>query len=158
MTSPPLNDFRFRKFSCQKKKWHFTLAVHLNVTRRRFLKNFVETFKKIWSNLRLRLGKKSIRYVTLHLIEGDACAQLRSVTEIASKSPFDMWTEILSGMIFVPAPGLSAFVWIWPQSLQPNIFKSSRFRSLNSSSCNRKCLLLVLLALSLSLSSLSFTV
>ena len=53
----------------------------------RFLKNFGETFKKIWSNLRLRLGKKSIRYVTLHLIEGDACAQLRSVTEIASKSP-----------------------------------------------------------------------
>ena len=83
--------------------WHFTLALHLNVTRRRFLKNFGETFKKIWSNLRLRLGKKSIRYVTLHLIEGDACVQLRSVTEIASKSPFDMWPEILSGMIFVPA-------------------------------------------------------
>ena len=114
--------FRQRKFSCRRKKCHFKLAVHLNVTRRRFLKNFGETFKKIWSNLRLRLGKKSIRYGTLHLIEGDACAQLRSVTEIASKSPFDMWTEILSGMIFVPAQERSAFVWIWPQPQQPNCF------------------------------------
>ena len=52
--------------------------------------------------------KKSFRYVTLHLIEGNTCAQPRSVTEIASKS--DMRTEILSGMIFEPAQRLSAFL------------------------------------------------
>ena len=33
--------------------------------------------------------KKSILNVTLHLIEWGACAQLRLVTEIASKSSFD---------------------------------------------------------------------
>ena len=49
-------------------------------------------------------------WLKLHLIEGHACAQLRSVTEIAAKSPFDMWTEILSGMIFVLAQERSAFV------------------------------------------------
>ena len=59
-----------------------TLAVHLNLTRRRFL-----NLEHLVAEAR---QKKSIRYVTLHLIEGDTCAQLRSVTEIASKSPFDM--------------------------------------------------------------------
>ena len=49
-------DFRFRKFSCQKKKWYFTLAVHLNVTRRRFF--FFAPLQKSRRNHRLICEQK----------------------------------------------------------------------------------------------------